>query len=630
MRAHSFRFGRALASALALTGLVCAGIVAPAVPRAAAAGVVAPPPTDQTTRLAGVDRYATAVAVSRNAYPSGSRTALVALGTDFPDALSAVPLAARLEAPLLLTGTRSLPASTRAELQRLRPDRIIIVGGTGAVERAVETQLRSLAGNVARLSGADRFATAEAIARYGWGADGSAAAFVATGAGFADALAAGAAAAKLGSPVVLVPGGNPSAGAATAKLLRDLGTSEVRIAGGTGVVSVGMARSLAAGGRTVVRYGGSDRFATTAAIVTGVFGTGSPFSYWANGFGFADALSAGAAAGARGVPLILTRSDCVPDAVQGAAAPAGSAPRLLVGGTAVLADAVGAGARCFASAPTPRISGRVAEGQRVTAVPGAWQPAPTTLAYQWRRNGAPIAGGTGQNYVPVRADRGTRLSVSVTATRSGYARATRSSETAVVAEPPALRDPRSISVVVNKRRPLSPVSYEPSDLRTPSGIPNANGQPVRSAVATALEQMNAAAKNAGVHLVIRSGYRSYQYQVGLYNANVANSGRAAADVSTARPGYSEHQTGLVADIDDGGSCVLNACFGGTAAGQWLRANAYKYGFILRYDQGQQHITGYEYEPWHFRYVGTAIAGDMRAKGIRTLEQYFGLPAAPSY
>ncbi|MGO3146662.1 MAG: D-alanyl-D-alanine carboxypeptidase family protein [Leucobacter sp.] len=191
-------------------------------------------------------------------------------------------------------------------------------------------------------------------------------------------------------------------------------------------------------------------------------------------------------------------------------------------------------------------------------------------------------------------------------------------------------DPSSITVVVNKQRQLTPIDWEPGDLRLPAGISNANGQPVRAEVATALEQMYAAASADGLPFIMISGYRSYSYQVSLFNNFAASDGVAAAETYSARPGHSEHQTGLAVDLDDGAGCALSSCFGETATGQWLRANAYKYGFILRYDQGQQPTVGFIYEPWHFRYVGTGVAGDMRAQGIANLEDYFGLPAAPTY
>lgn len=191
-------------------------------------------------------------------------------------------------------------------------------------------------------------------------------------------------------------------------------------------------------------------------------------------------------------------------------------------------------------------------------------------------------------------------------------------------------DPNSITVVVNKQRPLAPIDWAPADLRMPQGIPNTNGQPVRDAAASALERMYAAASEQGMPFTITSAYRAYDYQVSLFDNYAARDGVAAAETYSARPGHSEHQTGLAVDLDDGAGCAFMSCFGETATGQWLKANAHSYGFILRYNQGAEPTVGFIYEPWHFRYVGTEVAEDMHARGIQNLEDYYELPAAPTY
>jgi zinc D-Ala-D-Ala carboxypeptidase len=194
----------------------------------------------------------------------------------------------------------------------------------------------------------------------------------------------------------------------------------------------------------------------------------------------------------------------------------------------------------------------------------------------------------------------------------------------------------SLWVIVNKLRPLSPPGYVPPGLVVPA-IPlrsNITGDEkyVRSDTAAALEAMATAAKQRGVTLNLQSGYRSYGFQVSLYNSYVRQQGQTQADQQSARAGYSEHQTGLAADL--GGisnpGCNVAQCFADTAEGKWLAANAYRYGFIIRYPQGQQAVTGYEYEPWHVRYVGIALAAEMHDQNIPTLEAFFGLPAAPDY
>ncbi|HET8896598.1 MAG TPA: M15 family metallopeptidase, partial [Protaetiibacter sp.] len=188
-------------------------------------------------------------------------------------------------------------------------------------------------------------------------------------------------------------------------------------------------------------------------------------------------------------------------------------------------------------------------------------------------------------------------------------------------------DPASLTAVVNKRRGL-PADYTPAGLVTPSGIPGATQ--VRSELIAPLEQLRAAMAAEGITLRMSSAYRSYARQKTIYDGFVAREGVAGADTHSARPGNSEHQTGLVVDLDDGTGCNLSACFGSKPGGVWLAENSWKYGFILRYGNGWQPIVGYTYEPWHFRYVGVDVATDMHNRGIRTLEEYFGLPAAPDY
>jgi zinc D-Ala-D-Ala carboxypeptidase len=195
-------------------------------------------------------------------------------------------------------------------------------------------------------------------------------------------------------------------------------------------------------------------------------------------------------------------------------------------------------------------------------------------------------------------------------------------------------DPASIWVVVNKAHPLSPIDYAPADLKIPSvplRVPGNESMQQRAAAAGALEQMFAGAKVDGLQLMLSSGYRSYSYQVGLYNGYVHSEGQALADQQSARPGHSEHQTGLAADIEPSNrQCELQQCFADTSEGKWLAANAYKYGFILRYTPDKVAITGYESEPWHFRYVGQELAAEMQAKSITTLEEFFGISGGQSY
>ena len=198
----------------------------------------------------------------------------------------------------------------------------------------------------------------------------------------------------------------------------------------------------------------------------------------------------------------------------------------------------------------------------------------------------------------------------------------------------SLTDSNSLWVIVNKQHPLSPISYAPGDLHYPNvtlRVPGAAEMQMRAPAATALEQMFAGANAVGYKLMVSTAYRSYTYQQMLYSGYVSAQGQAAADQESARPGYSEHQTGLAVDIrNSADTCSLEACFGTTPEGKWLAANCYKYGFILRYPADKEAVTGYEYEPWHFRYVGTALAGEMHKRHVETLEEFFGVSGGTAY
>jgi D-alanyl-D-alanine carboxypeptidase len=195
----------------------------------------------------------------------------------------------------------------------------------------------------------------------------------------------------------------------------------------------------------------------------------------------------------------------------------------------------------------------------------------------------------------------------------------------------SIDDPASLWVVVNKLRPLNPANYAASDL-VEAPVPHVYTPVLRKEAADQIVAMFAAyTAETGNQMQSQSAYRSYDVQVSTYNGWVNSLGQEAADLTSARPGHSEHQTGLAMDISAvPNTCPLKACFADTDQGMWLAANAYKWGFILRYPNGMTNITGYEFEPWHYRYVGIELATEMHTTGIATLEQFFDLPAAPDY
>ncbi len=188
----------------------------------------------------------------------------------------------------------------------------------------------------------------------------------------------------------------------------------------------------------------------------------------------------------------------------------------------------------------------------------------------------------------------------------------------------SIDDPASIWVVVNKPRPLNPITYAPTDL-----VAVGNGQFMRAEAAQALTHLFSDAKTKGYNLVAESGYRSYATQTTVYNSEVKGFGQAKADTESARPGHSEHQTGWGVDIGSPG-CFEN-CFGKTKASKWLLDNAYKYGFLLRYPESKTDVTGYRNEPWHFRYIGMDLSEEMHRTNTLTLEEFFNVvPASQPY
>jgi D-alanyl-D-alanine carboxypeptidase len=165
-----------------------------------------------------------------------------------------------------------------------------------------------------------------------------------------------------------------------------------------------------------------------------------------------------------------------------------------------------------------------------------------------------------------------------------------------------------------------------------SKIQNPFGLQLRQEAAVATVAMAKAMKDEGAGtLILNSGFRTYKTQQALYNRTRDTRGLAVAEKLSARPGHSEHQLGLAADFSARAQgCVILTCFGNTEAGRWLEQNAHEYGFILRYPKGYRAITGFQYEPWHFRYVGVELATEMKTKGIKTLEEFWGLESAPDY
>lgn len=194
-------------------------------------------------------------------------------------------------------------------------------------------------------------------------------------------------------------------------------------------------------------------------------------------------------------------------------------------------------------------------------------------------------------------------------------------------------DTSSLLVVANKAHRL-PDGYEPSDLVYPNVRTTSSWQ-LREPAARALEQMFAGADADGVRLVLGSAYRSAAYQSQLWHGYSAQYGSVRADRISSRPGYSDHQTGLAVDIVQGMGTGLgtdfNESFENTPEAKWLKEHAHEYGWIMRYPKGKEEITGYAYEPWHFRYIGVDYATAVyEADEWMSFEEYFGVEGGTEY
>ena len=266
-------------------------------------------------RLAGPDRFSTSAAISAASFDPGVSVAYIANGYNFPDALSAAPVAGKDKAPVLLVSADGIPAPVVDELKRLKPGRIVVLGGINAISNAVETTLKNLtAGAVTRTAGADRFATSAAISKAAF-APGVDVAYIANGYNFPDALSAASVAGKNEAPVLLVT--TDVIPEAIRTELQRLNPDRIVVLGGVNAVSNNVQTALdefTAG--AVIRLSGPDRFATSAAISEANFAANAPVVYIANAYNFPDALSGAPVAGLDGAPVLLVPTEGIPAAIQ--------------------------------------------------------------------------------------------------------------------------------------------------------------------------------------------------------------------------------------------------------------------------------------------------------------------------
>ncbi|HYI50806.1 MAG TPA: cell wall-binding repeat-containing protein [Microbacterium sp.] len=295
-------------------------------------------------RIAGANRFETAVEISRFIATDGERAPVVYITNafNFPDALAAGPAAIRRGGVILSTDPTALPDVVAQRLQELDPVRVVILGDGNSVSPAVESTIRSLvpAAEVARLGAGDRYSTAELIVRDTFATTGATLALIATGRNYPDALAAGPAAGLYDVPVILVDG-RGALDDRTRALLQDLGVTEAVIIGGTPSVGNQVEDDLIGelGSGAVTRLAGGDRY-ETASLINEYFFAESDYAFITTGTNFADALTGGPLAGALGAPLFLSPQACLPPRVIDDMLHQQVAGVWLFGGTPSLAPAV--------------------------------------------------------------------------------------------------------------------------------------------------------------------------------------------------------------------------------------------------------------------------------------------------
>lgn len=294
-------------------------------------------------RIAGADRYATAVAISDYSFATTTPTVYLTTGESFPDALAAAAAAGSAGAPLLLTYSGGMPGVTRDEIASLRPSTIYVVGGSAAIPEAQLTQLRSLpfAPSVVRISGANRYETSYEVATQRFTNPGTV--YVATGGSFADALSAAAAAGSANVPILLVDGTDATR---LLQVIGQLGARRAILVGGTGVVSSQIETQLRGQLSSVERQAGANRYETSAVIARNSF-PDPRYTFVASGANFPDALAAAALAADLDAPLLLSQPQCIEASVGGYLDGIDPDYRKGIGGTSTLSDAVVfSGARC--------------------------------------------------------------------------------------------------------------------------------------------------------------------------------------------------------------------------------------------------------------------------------------------
>lgn len=338
---HLTRFGVVAGAVAALVFATGVGVAqaAPAVSVTSGSIAAVTGAGDVTVdRVFGSDRYATSVEISKQSYPATAPVVYVATGENYPDALSAGPAAATEGGPLLLTSSGSLPASVSAEIRRLSPSRIIVVGGENAIRPAVFSTLQQLQPNIQRIAGTDRYDTSRQVSQYAFRERTVDTVYLATGLNFPDALSAAGAGGAVGAPVVLIDGRNDFLDDATFDYLSYESPSTVKFVGGRNVITQSSIDEISEYANTS-RLAGADRYTTARQVNEDAFGSYDRV-FLATGTNFPDALAGSAWAGSSQSPLFTVPGTCVPQDTLASIQRAGATHVTLIGGPNTLSAAV--------------------------------------------------------------------------------------------------------------------------------------------------------------------------------------------------------------------------------------------------------------------------------------------------
>ncbi|MGM7703016.1 cell wall-binding repeat-containing protein [Pseudalkalibacillus sp. Hm43] len=471
-----------------------------------------------------------------------------------------------------------------------------------------------------RISGENRYETAVEISQNGW-PDGSNTVVLARGYEFPDAIAGAPLAYQEDAPILLTD--NDYLTQVTKDEIERLEANRVILLGGEAALSSRIESELNSMGLETKRISGKNRYETSVEIAREL--GSSDTAVVAYGGNYPDALSAAPYAARQGFPILLTRTNEIPSAVNQFKDRFNKS--YILGGHGVISESVANdfnGAERLAGGDRFETSKEILEVFQMGDADEAYVA--TGYDFADALTGSILAAKTNdpillaeKNYVP----NPTKLYVDDRGLNNftvfgGYNAIDQYVDT-------ELANPIQL-LLVNKRRNI-PASYEPERLVepnvrfSPNVSENDNKRLMNSIAEGHLERLFDAAWNDGMELYAQSGYRSYERQQEIHRYYTREYGEDYADRVSAEPGHSEHQTGLAMDVTSPAvNYQLVEEFGDTEEGRWVERNAHRFGFIIRYPEGEEDVTGYKYEPWHLRYVGESVARYMKANN-KVLEEY---------